>query len=261
MDAILSTNKEAEEFFENDEVFELLAGYTDSDGTVHKEFTLREMTGKDEEAIHKGDIKNNASKVVSVLLTRCVTRLGTLTPKSVGAKNWENIIKSLYIGDQDYMLLQLRKISIGNEITVQHTCPSCKAKLVTTLDIDEIEIKEYQGKEKIPFELTRGYRDKKGTIHKTGTMRLATGIDREILTPLAKTNIARAETVMLTRLCSFDDGYPIDEDLIGNLSIRDREYLQTVLQDNLFGLNLETEVTCEQCGETFKGSFNATNFI
>lgn len=252
------------EDFDNNEVFELLAGYTDKDGVTHKEFTLREMTGKDEEAIHKGDTKNNASKVVSVLLSRCVTRIGSLTPKSVGSyKNWESIIKDLYVGDQDYMLMQLRKISVGEEIEVTHTCPNsqCKAKLVTTIDIDELDIKPFKGLVEVPFELPRGYKDKKGNVHKTGLMRLAKGLDREILTPLAKGNLARAETVMLTRLCKFDDGYYIDEDIVGNLSIRDREYLQKLLQDNLFGINLETEVECDQCGETFRGSLNISNFM
>lgn len=258
MDAII---KLEDQFDEDSEVFEMLAGYTDENNVTHKEFTLREITGKDEEAIHKADVKNNSSKVVSVLLTRCVTRIGSLTPKSVGLKKWGEIIKNLYVGDQDYILLQLRKISIGDEIEVQHSCPNCRSKLATTLNIDELEIKPFLGDTKIPFELHRGYRDKKGEVHKKGVMRLATGLDREILTPLAKSNIARAETVMLTRLCTFDDGYPIDEDLIGSLSIRDREYLQSVLQEHLFGVNLEVQVECDQCGESFKGTFNASNFM
>lgn len=245
-------------------VFEMLAGYKDSDGVTHKEFTLREITGKDEEAIHKSDVKGNSSKVVSILLTRCVTRIGTLTPKSVGGRaKWEEIIKSLYVGDQDYMLLQLRKISIGEELEVDHICPNkeCKAKLHTILDIDELDIIPFGEEREIEFELPRGYKDKKGVVHSTGTMRLPTGLDREILTPLAKTNLAKAETVMLTRLCKFDDGAYIDEDVMSSLSIRDREYLQKLLQEHYFGVKLETEVVCDSCGESFMGTFNASNFI
>ena len=244
-------------------VFEMLAGYKDKDGVTHKEFTLREMTGKDEEAIHKSDVKNNGSKVVTVLLSRCVTSIGTLTPKSVGKQKWEDIIRSLYVGDQDYMLLQLRKISIGEEVELNHVCPNkeCKAKLHTTLTLDELEVTPFQGEREIEFELPRGYKDKKGVKHTTGTMRLPTGLDREVLTPLAKTNLAKAETVMLTRLCKFDDGAYVDDDVMSSLSIRDREYLQKLLQKHHFGVKLETEVTCDSCGETFIGSFNASNFI
>lgn len=249
---------------EQDEVFTMLAGYRDEAGVVHKDFTLREMTGKDEEAIHKSDVKNNGSKVASVLLSRCVTSIGSLTPKSVGgAKKWETIIKSLFTGDQDYMLLQLRKISIGDEIEVNHVCPNreCKTKLKTTVNVDELEVIPFSGMREVPFELPRGYTDKKGVKHTSGTMRLPTGFDREILTPLAKTNLARAETVMLTRLCKFSDGLPVDEDVMGNLSIKDREYLQKLLQDNYFGVKLDIEVTCDSCGESFTGTFNASNFM
>ena len=140
-------------------VFEMLAGYKDKDGVTHKEFALREMTGKDEEAIHKSDVKNNGSKVVTVLLTRCVTRIGTLTPKSVGGRQkWEEIIRSLYTGDQDYMLIQLRKISVGEEIELNHVCPNkdCKAKLNTILTLDELEVIPFSGERVIEFELPRG---------------------------------------------------------------------------------------------------------
>ena len=249
---------------EESTVYTMLAGYKDSDGVIHKEFTLREITGKDEEAIHKSDVKNNGSKVVSTLLTRCVTSIGTLTPKSVGGRaEWENVIKSLFVGDQDYMLLQLSKISVGDEIEVAHTCPNkeCKTKLQTTLSIDELEIIPFSGKREIEFELPRGYKDKKGEVHTLGTMRLPTGLDREILTPLAKSNLAKAETVMLTRLCKFNDGAYVDDDVMSSLSIRDREYLQKLLREHIFGVKLETEVTCDSCGESFIGSFNASNFI
>ena len=246
------------------EVFTMLAGYRDSDGVTHKEFTLREMTGRDEEAIHKSDVKSNGSKVVSTLLTRCVTSIGSLTPKSVGGRDkWADIIKSLFVGDQDYMLLQLRKMSIGEEIEVNHVCPNpdCKAKLHTVVDIDELEVLPFTGDREVAFELPRGYKDRKGNVHTIGTMRLPTGLDREILTPLAKSNVAKAETVMLTRLCKFDDGAYVDDDVMSSLSIRDREYLQKLLQKHLFGVKLETEVVCDSCGESFLGTFNASNFI
>lgn len=249
---------------ESTPIFEMLAGYVDEEGVTHKEFTLREMTGKDEEAIHKSDTKNNSSKVASVLLSRCVTSIGTLTPKSVGGfKNWENIIKKLHVGDQDYMLLELRKISVGEEVEINHVCPNpdCKAKLKTILNIDELDIIPFQGLRQIEFELHKGFKDKKGVVHKEGVMRLPTGFDREVLTPLARTNLAKAETVMLTRLCKFTDGLPVDEDVMSSLSIRDREYLKNLLHENYFGVNLEMEVSCDSCGETFKGTFNATNFM
>ena len=241
--------------------FNLLAGYTDKEGNLHTTFTFREMTGRDEEAISKSDIKQNGAKLVSTLLERCVTSIGTLTRKEVGTEKWKEIIRNLLVGDQDYMLIKLRELSIGGEIEVTHTCPQCKESLKTYLDISELEIEPFKGQRVVPFSLPKGYKDKKGVTHREGTMRLPSGQDREILTPIAKKNVAQASTLMLTRLCKFEDGLFVTEDIMRDLTVRDREYLQKLLQKHLFGVKLETEVVCDTCGESFVGTFNASNFI
>lgn len=240
---------------------EMFCGYRDKDGVLHKTFTLREMTGRDEEAINKADVRNNPTKAVNILLSRCVLTIGTLSRKDFAQSDWMNIIKSLYSGDQDKMLMELRRISISDEIEVQHQCPNCKAKLNTVLSIDELDTRPFMGETVIKFTLQRGYKDKKGVVHKEGTMRLPNGLDREILTPLAKKNLARANTVLLTRLCKFTDGMPVDEDVMSSLTVKDREYLNTLLGENNFGYVLSVEVECDQCGEIFEGNINAVNFL
>ena len=241
--------------------FEMPAGYLDSDGVLHKTFTIREMTGRDEEAISKSDLRQNGAKLITVLLERCVMSIGTLVKKEVGEIKWKEIIKSLYVGDQDYIVLKIRELSMGGEIEVTHICPNCKASMKTLLDVSELEVEPFKGERLIQFELPKGYRDKKGNVHTTGTMKLPTGYDREVLTPIAKKNVAQASTLMLTRLCKFDDGISVTEDVMRDLTVRDREYLQKLLQENLFGVNLEVDVTCVDCGEEFKGNLNSINFI
>ena len=241
--------------------FELLCGYKDADGVMHKTFTVREMTGRDEEAISKPEIKQNTSKVIGVLLSRCVLTLGTLEKKDYSPQEWHKIMLSLYTGDQDYIVMQIRKISIGETIEVQHTCPNCGAKLNTELAIDELEVTPFSGNDSIPFTLSKGYKDRKGVVHTDGTIRLANGLDREILTPLAKKNLARANTVLLTRLCKFADGTLVDEDAMASLTSKDREYLNTLLQENTFGYDLRVSVDCTECGESFDGSLNMVNFL
>ena len=243
------------------EKFELPAGYIDEEDTLHKTFTLREMTGRDEEAISKSDVKQNGAKLISTLLERCVTSIGHLTKKEVGTDKWRDIIKSLYVGDQDYMLIKLRELSMGGEIEVTHTCPECKESLKTILDVSELEVEPFKGQREIHFSLPKGYKDKKGVLHTDGVMRLPTGQDREILTPIAKKNVAQASTLMLTRLCTFEKGLYVTEDVIRDLTVRDREYLQKLLQENLFGVKLEIEVACTNCGADFIGNLNAVNFI
>lgn len=247
---------------EEETVHELLCGYTDSDGVKHTTYTIREMTGRDEEAISKPDIRQNPAKALNVLLSRCVTSLGTLTRKDFkSTREWEDVIKSLYSGDQDMILMQLRKISVSDTLEIQHTCPNCKAKLNTTMSIDELEIIPFKGEEVIHFTLSKGYKDKNGEVHTDGTMRLTNGLDREILTPLARKNLAKANTILLTRVCKFDDGLRVDEDVMAGLTMRDRDYLSALLAEHNFGYNLSVEVECDQCGEIFTGALNAVNFL
>lgn len=249
-------------FDEEDIEYSLIVGYKDSEGNIHKTFTVREITGEDEEFINRADLRSNGAKVTTALLSRCVKSIGTLTRKSVGnPKEWENVFKQMTTADRDIILLQIRKQSIGEEIEVTHECPYCKAKLKTTVDVDELNIVPFNGLVEIPFELIKGYKDKKGVVHKTGKMRRPNGLDGELLTVTAKKNLAKAETLLLTRVCKFDDGTYIDESVMTSLTLRDRKYLQEVLNDNRAGVDLTVEVTCDQCGETFEGNLNQSNFI
>lgn len=257
------TEKSSQNSYVEGEVHNLLAGYVDEDGTVHKTYTLREMTGEDEEFINRTDIKSNGAKISTALLTRCVTSIGTITKKSAGIKKWEQIFKDILVGDRDVMLLQLRKDSIGDEIEVVHTCPNpeCKAKLKTIINVDELEITPFDGMREIPFELPKGYTDSKGVLHKTGKMRRPNGLDGEILTPVAKNNMAKAESLLLSRICQFDDGAYIDQSTMAKLSVKDRQYLQSLLNDHAFGVDMSVSVMCDRCGEEFKGTLNQSNFI
>lgn len=261
-EAISMTNGEV--LNENGETpeYDLEAGYIDENGVCHNTYTLREINGADEEAVSKGDVRSNGSKLVNVLLSRCCLSIGTIKKKDVGIKKWESIIKSLLVGDQDIMLIKLREISIGKEFEVVHKCPSCGTELRTYFSSDELELIPFSGEREIPFELPSGYKDSRGIVHKLGTMRLSTGLDREILTPLATKNAGKAKTAMLVRLCKFEDGLIVTDDVMKRLVLRDREYLQKLLSDNLFGIEMTVDVECTNCGEEFKGNLNnVTNFI
>lgn len=244
------------------EPFEFLCGYTDSNGVLHKTFTVREMNGKDEEALSKGEVKQNPSKAITILLERCLVSIGSLTKKDLGTANWKKVIQGLYGGDQDLAVLKIREVSLGREIEVSHVCPHCGAKLKTFVDLSELAMIPFKGLEKIPFELPRGVRDRNGVVHREGFLRLPNGLDREILVPIAKKNLAQGTTMLLTRCIEFsDEGVYVTNDLMSNMVSRDREYLNELLQENNFGVELGIEVTCTECGDTFDGTFNPVNFI
>lgn len=245
------------------ETFELLQGYRDEEGVTHKEFELREMNGSDEEAISKNEIKSNGAKVLRTLLERCCLRIGTICKSEVKPQKWREMIQSLSVGDQDIMLLRLRQISIGDEIETKYECPNpdCKEEIIVTMGIDEIEITPFDGVHEIEFELPRGFRDKDGKVLKKGKLRHPNGLDREVLDGVIRKNTGLANTLMLSRCILELEGVKVYDELVRNLSVKDRAYLLEVLKEHKFGTNLEVDVDCPTCYTDFKASLNVTNFI
>lgn len=117
----------------------LLAGVEYQDQLL-RTFSFREMTGRDEEAINKPDIRSNGGKLINTLLERTVIDIGGLTRKELGSSKWGELIRSMTGADLDYMAMKVRQLSKGNEITFTHTCPNCKTKLKTIVGIDEFPI-------------------------------------------------------------------------------------------------------------------------
>lgn len=244
------------------EVYKMLCGYHDkTTGITHTDFEIEEMNGETEEAISNPNIRANGSKVVSTVLEKCVTRIGSILRSSVSRTDWKNIISDLYVGDQDYMMLKIRETSVGNEIEANHKCPNCEADLKTFVKTSELNIKPFGGITQIPFELPKGYRDSKGVVYKKGHIRLVKGFDREILDPLARKNLGLSNTILLTRVVTIDGVQGQTDAVFRSLSLKDREYLLNLLADNMFGVELETEVSCTSCGTIFKGSMNQSNFM
>lgn len=245
------------------ETFELIQGYRDADGVVHKEFEVREMNGSDEEAIAKKEIKSNGAKILRTLIARCCTRIGTYVKEDMKESKWIDIIQSLSVGDQDYIILKIREASLGEEIEGKYECPDpdCKTPIEMTVNTNELEIVPFDGLFEIPFELPKGFVDKDGKVLKKGKLRHPNGLDREVLDNIAKQNVGRANTLMLSRCITELEGIKVYDDLVRSLSLKDRQYLMKLFEEHKFGVKLEVEIECPICYNTFKASLNAVNFI
>lgn len=238
----------AEDGYIHDE--KMLYGYFDEEtGTLHNTFTYREMDGRDEEAINKNEVKSNGAKLANVLVERCVVQIGDFKKSDMGTKKWGTFIRNLCGGDLDYMMLKIRALSKGNTVTFTHKCPTCGAKLVTEVDCSDFKCIEFTGDSiHIPFDLPRGYVDKNGVVHKKGTIRIANGFDREIVTPLYRKNKAVATTKLFLRTMELDDGQPVSEECLKNMSVRDRDYLEKLTYDNAYGVDMTfDDLRCSVC--------------
>ena len=104
------------------------------------------------------------------------------------------------------------------------------------------------------FVLPRGYVDQAGTVHREGTMRLATARDElmPLLDPKVRQNEAFLSLVLLARVVTRLGSLPvIDDQVIGGLWATDLAFLQDMYRRiNTEGHTL-VEVTCPSCSSDF----------
>jgi hypothetical protein len=100
--------------------FTLPRGYVDGDGNLHKQGTMRLATAMDE-IIPMRDlrVKSNPGYLAVILLSRVITRLGSLREINTG------IIENLFSADFAYLQDFYRQINENGTSKIAVTCPEC----------------------------------------------------------------------------------------------------------------------------------------
>jgi len=107
--------------FKTEFEFVLPKGFIDQDGVLHREGVMRLANAKDE-IIPLQDywVQNNRAYLVIILLSRVITKLGTL--KMINPA----VIEGLFSSDLAYLQEFYRKINEDGTSMIKVTCPSCK---------------------------------------------------------------------------------------------------------------------------------------
>jgi hypothetical protein len=106
--------------FQTEFKFVLPKGYVDKDGNVHREGVMRLATARDEILLLQDyRVQANRAYLVIILLSRVITKLGTLSMVQ------PNIIENLFSADLAYLQEFYRKVNEEGTSMVQVTCPAC----------------------------------------------------------------------------------------------------------------------------------------
>jgi hypothetical protein len=107
--------------FQTEFEFTLPCGFVDADGSLHRDGVMRRATAADEILpLRDMRVKNNPAYLVVILLSRVVTRLGSLpqiTPK---------VIENLYATDLAYLQNLYNQINQLDNGRSPITCPHCE---------------------------------------------------------------------------------------------------------------------------------------
>ena len=220
------------------DTFELPCGHIDNEGKLHTSVTVREMTGEDEEVLAARNMPT--TKKINKILTNCTESIG---PFSGQALNF--IVPDLTQGDRIYLLMAIRRASLGNDMPFQTQCPKCKAEARFILDLGELETKKPKHPEIRTYDLT---------LPKTGKkvrMRVLTGRGEEAISKAATKGVDIISTAILARMESIDDK-PATIDDLKALPLMDRNFLKDAWEDHEGGVDTEVQVDCPSCSEAYE---------
>lgn len=237
-------------------------GYTDENGSLHRRAVLRKMRGYDEELIY--DLSLSAGELVTELLTHCLIQVGDIETSN------KLLAKNLYTVDRNFLLLELRRISLGNELDASYICPSCGSNLNIKEQLDQIDVhklKDNEVLEDIQLTLDDGYTDKKGSTHTEITLTLPIGADEEFVASMINNDPMRAQEALFLRcIKNFGnlskaalESYGIK--ILRELTIGDRQRMQKSLNEKLPGPDLRRSIHCGSCGTSFEGILDISNFF
>jgi hypothetical protein len=108
--------------------FVLPRGYVDPSGTVHRAGVMRLATARDEITPQRDPrVRENESYLTVLLLSRVVTKLGSLTQVHTG------VIEGLFASDLAFLQDLYRRINQEGHTAAAVTCPSCSHEF--TVDV------------------------------------------------------------------------------------------------------------------------------
>jgi hypothetical protein len=103
--------------------FTLPQGYVDDEGTLHTDGVMRLATAADEILPLKDPrVRSNESYLTVILLSRVVTRLGTLDDVT------PHVVENLFVSDLAYLQDLYGRVNERGADVVDAVCPSCEER-------------------------------------------------------------------------------------------------------------------------------------
>lgn len=238
----------------------LPGGYRDEDGKLHHEAELVPLSGREEEFL--ADIGTKASAtLVTMILSRCVKRIGDITPVT------EEAARNLLVADRQYLLLKLRELTFGDTVRAVICCPwpDCGAKVDIDFSIKNIPVMESVDKGptyKMDLSDEAAFVNNHSLKHRKVIFRLPNGGDQEQASPFLSQNEAKALSALLER-CILEFG-PLKMhggELASRLSPLARLEIEKEMESVAPKVDLTMDAQCPECGRQFSVPFDIQDFF
>jgi hypothetical protein len=221
-----------------DEVYTLPGGLVLEDGRRLSQAELRPLSGHEEEWLARHP-RVPSAVAVTHLLSACLLCLDDQPAYRAQASR-------LLVGDRDYLMLHLRRLTLGETIRAVLTCQACSAKMDVDFQAADVPV-EYRPQTAASYtlDLATGVGPDRSV-----RFRLPTGADQEAVLGLAG---EQAVEVLLAR-CLLDEG--------GVALLPSEQSAVIEAMDQLAPqLELELDLVCPECNNQFVTLFDTTLFF
>ncbi|AUT00756.1 hypothetical protein CLI64_10300 [Nostoc sp. CENA543] len=117
-----------EEIFCTEFEFILPRGLLDTEGNLHRHGVMRLTTAKDEIMVQRNrDAQENSSYAVIVMLSRVITKLGSLTEIT------PDLLENLFSKDLAYLREFYNRINQQGDVYIPVQCPQCQSQFQVEL--------------------------------------------------------------------------------------------------------------------------------
>ena len=217
----------------SDNLVTLPGGYISPTGEVIRTAEVRELTGRDEEAIGK---LGSSSRLFHTIVDRATVSVGNL-------KASEELLDTMLSGDRDALLLGIYKATFGPTAELGGWCEGCKEVKTVAIDVDtDIEVKA----------LADPAKDRTFTVQGRNSeflVTLPTGHSQKLILAAAEKSSGEITTVLLQECVLEIDGQSVYAPLqVQRLGVADRRTLVNEISKRNPGPKFEPViVTCPDC--------------
>ncbi|MEI7769281.1 MAG: hypothetical protein WCI67_04795 [Chloroflexales bacterium] len=238
----------------------LPGGYRDTAGTLHREVELAPLSGREEEDLASRGSRSNAA-LVTRILSRCVLRIGALSPVS------EALARELLVADRQYLMLKLREATLGDQLQATLVCPwpGCGNRIDIDFllsDVPVIPLAEPGPAYRLLLSAEAALSDEAGRPQREVVFRLPTGADQELTASLARHDVDQALLQLLSRcITSIGELRHPDPMIIDGLSPLAQAEIDQAMAAVAPQVDLSLRGGCPECGRPFAQPFDLQEFF
>jgi hypothetical protein len=240
----------------------LPVGYEDPAGRVYRRAFLRKMRGHEEALFY--DPSLSAGRLVTELIKGCLLRIDGVPALDPA------LVSGLYSADRNYLVVELRRITLGDHLKASYACPNCGAETSVTEDLSAVAVRRLADEarpQSVLVVLEDGYQDRDGKVHREVRLRLPRGTDEEFVSRTAEADPLRARDALVLRCIeSFGtlrrealEAYGVK--ILRDLSMGDRRRIYAALETDATGVDFRRTVRCGRCAQDFRTVLEAAGFF